>query len=116
MKRLDLKITERARAWIGDHLSGYEPGSMLLLSYGSLRTYTQDGRPKDQMSTRWRFVVLTPAQAEQIERTSHVTGEGVYETADGIRLCIGDRQDVERLSRKTLDAVNDALVVHDRAN
>jgi hypothetical protein len=116
MKRLDLQVTERARAWISHHLSSYEPGSVLALTNGSLRTYAPDGKAKDEASTRWRFVVFTRAQADQIESTSHLTGEGVYETTDGIALCIAERQDLERLSGKTLDAVNDALVVYDRAN
>jgi len=116
MKRLDLQVTERARAWISHRLSNNEPGSVLALTYGSLKTYTPDGKPKDEGSTRWRSVVFTRAQADQIESTSHLTGEGVYETADGISLYIAERQDLERLSGKTLDAVNDALVVCDRAN
>jgi hypothetical protein len=81
-----------------------------------LRTYTPDRKANDEGSTRWRWVVFTRAQADHIERTSHLTGEGVYETADGTALCIAERQGLERLSGKTLDAVNDALVVYDRAN
>ena len=115
MRRLDLHVTDKARAWIDAHLSSYEPGSVLALSYGSLNTYASGGT-RNGTSTRWRFVVFTKDQADQIEQTSALTGEGVYEIAGGIKLCIAERQDLERLLGKTLDVVDDALVVNGRAN
>ena len=115
MRRLDLHVTEKARAWIEAQLSSYESGSVLALSYGAFNTYGSGGE-KSGTSTRWRFVVLTKDQADQTEQTSALTGEDVYETAEGIRLCIAERRDLERLAGKTLDIVDNALVVNDRAN
>ena len=115
MRRLDLHVTEKARAWIEAHLSSCEPGSVLALSYGSFNTYGPHGA-KNGISTRWRFVVFTKVQAEQIEQASALTGEGVYEIADGIKLCVAERQDLERLAGKTLDIVDNAVVVNGRAN
>jgi len=116
MRRLDLHVTEKARAWIEAQLSSYEPGSVLALSYGSFNTHGLQGA-KNGTSAPWRFVVFTKDQADQLEQTSALTGEGVYEIADGIRLCIAERQDLERLAGKTLDIVDDAVVVvNGRAN
>ena len=115
MKRLDLHVTEKARAWIEAQLSSYKPGSVLALSYAPLNTYRRGGA-KNGVSTRWRSVVFTKDQAAQIEQTSALTGEGVYEISDGITLCIPERQDLERLAGKTLDVVDNALVVNGRAN
>jgi hypothetical protein len=115
MKRLDLHVTEKARAWIEAQLSSYTPGSVLALSYGSFNTYGPDGT-RAGTSTRWRFVVYTKDQAAQIEETSALTGEGVYEVADGVRLLIPERQDLERLAGKTLDVVDNSLTVNGRAN
>ena len=116
MKRLDLQFTERARAWITKHLSNYESEAVLLLSYGTLTTYDDDGVAKNGKSTRWRFVVFTKAQAEEIEKTSSLTGEGVYVAAGGVKLCIPEPKDLKRLSGRTLDAVDGELLVNERAS
>jgi hypothetical protein len=110
-----LQVTEKARTWIEAQLSGHSPGSVLALSFGSFNTYGPGGA-EDGTSTRWRSVVFTKDQAAQIEQTFALTGEGVYEVTDGMRLCIPERQDFERLAGKTLDIVDNALVVNRRAN
>jgi hypothetical protein len=116
MERLDLQVTERARAWIASHLSSHEPESVLALSYGSFKTYDAKGMAKNETSIRWRYVVFTKAQAAEIEKTAPFTGEGIYITHDGTTLCIPERKDLERLAGKTLDAVDGALVVSERAS
>ena len=116
MERLDLQVTEKARAWIASHLSNYEPESVLTLSHGSFRTYDSKGIDKNETSTRWRYVVFTKVQAAQIEKTKSITGDGVYLTPDGITLCIPEFKDLELLVGKTLDVVDGALVVRARAS
>jgi hypothetical protein len=101
MKRLDLQLTERAKAWVVEYLSAYGPGSILTLVYGP---------------TRWRFVVINGSQVEQIEASTPFTGEDIYVTNDGVSLCIPEVGDVKRLSGRTLDIVNDAFAVNDRAS
>src|SRR5437868_6667719 len=99
MKRLDLELTEGARAYMREYLTMYEPESMFALTYGP---------------TRWRFIVVTKAQAEEIEVTSSITGEAVYVTNDGVKLLLPERGDVARLSGKTLDVVNDVFTTNER--
>ena len=101
MKHLDLDLTERAQAYMREYLSMYEPESMFALSYGP---------------TRWRFIVVTKAQAGEIEATSGITGETVYITNDGATLLLPERSDVVRLSGKTLDVVNDVFTTNERAS
>jgi hypothetical protein len=102
MKRIDLELTERARAWLSAFLSRYEPNSVLALSYGP--------------AARWRFVVFTRAQAEKIEETSSLTGEDIYMTNDGFKVCIGETKDAARLAGGILDVANDTVLVAQRAS
>ena len=113
MQRLDLQVTESARAWIAKYLSSYEPDAVLALSF---KTYIAGEVAKDHMSTRLRFVVFSKDQVEQIEATSLITGEGLYVTDDGVTLCIPERRDCERLFGRTLDVVDGALLVRERAS
>src|SRR5687768_4492072 len=99
MKRVDLQLTERAKAWVAAYLSAYGPGSILTLVYGP---------------TRWRSVVIAGSQAEQIEASTPFTGEDIYVTDDGVSLCIPEAGDIKRLSGRTLDIVNDTFTVNDR--
>jgi hypothetical protein len=96
MKRLDLQLTERAKAWVLEYLSAYAPGSILTLAYGP---------------TRWRCIVISGSQAEQLEASTPFTGEDLYVTTDGVSLCIPEVGDVKRLSGRTLDIVNDTFAV-----
>jgi hypothetical protein len=101
MKRLDLDLTERARAYMREYLTMYAPESMFALEYGP---------------ARWRFIVVTKDQAAEIEATSAITGEAIYTTNDGVKLLIPESRDVVRLSGKTLDVVNDVLTTNERAS
>jgi hypothetical protein len=101
MKRLDLDLTERAQAYMREYLSMYAPESMFALTYGP---------------TRWRFIVVTKAQAGEIEATAAVTGEARYITNDGVTLLLPERGDVVRLSGMTLDVVNDVFTTNERAS
>src|SRR5688572_6904659 len=101
MKRLDLDLTERARAYVREYLAMYEPESLFALHYGP---------------TRWRFIVVTKAQAAEIEATSALTGEAVYITNEGVKLLLPEREDVVRLSGKILDVANDVFTTSDRAS
>jgi len=102
MKRIDLQLSGRARTWVDQFLSNHEPESVLALTYGP--------------PPRWRFVVFTKTQAEQIEKASSLTGEDIYVTNDGLKLCISEAKDVERLAGGILDVVNGTFAVNGRAS
>jgi hypothetical protein len=111
MKRLDVRVTERARALIDDFLSAYEPDTVIALNYGEFKTYTIQGVETNEMVARWRFVALARSQADEIEKLSEVLGtQGLYD-ADGITICLFEPSDVERLRGKTLDAERGRLLV-----
>lgn len=61
-------------------------------------------------------MVFTKDQAEQIQKTSAFTREEIYMTNDGLKLCIGEPKDTERLTGRILDVVNGTLAVHERAS
>ena len=112
MKRLDAKVTEAARALVKDFLSSYEANSVIGLGYGQFKTYTAAGEHRGETVARWRFVAITRAQADDIEKTSEALGgtEGLY-NVDGITMWLFEPADVERLRGKILDAERGKLFI-----
>ena len=111
MEHLDVHITEKARAVIRDFLSSYEPNSVIGLGYGEFRTYASGGVDTNGIVARWRFVALTPAQAEELDRNGQLTGtQGIF-NADGMTICLFEPEDAARLRGHTLDAERGKLFV-----
>ena len=111
MEHLDVHVTDSARTVIRDFLSFYEPDSVIGLGYGEFRTYISDGVQSNGAVARWRFVALTPSQAEELDRHGQITGTQGLFNADGVTICLFEPEDVARLRGRTLDAERGKLFV-----